>query len=89
MPTPPTPPSALDKLRTAMPEMVGKQIRQAAAIWRGDRWQVFLFFTDDTEYELYGRGEMNGARHVTPAGTSEQVAAWIGGEGEWSVIDRG
>ena len=82
----PSPPSAVDKLRTALPGIAGKTIHRTVVIWRGEQWQIFLFFTDGTHYELYGRGEMNGARSVGRGVSDDRIGEWIAHQGaDWSV----
>ena len=79
-------PTSAEKLRTALPEIAGKTVRRTVVFWRGDQWQAFLIFTDGTSYELYGRGEMNGARSVGRGVSDDRIGEWIAHQGaDWSV----
>jgi hypothetical protein len=56
--------SALIKLPDVLPMMVGKTVTRTMMVFHGDgRHQLWLFFTDGTSYEFYGRGDISGARH--------------------------
>ena len=80
-------PTSAEKLRTALPEIAGKTVRRTVVFWRGDQWQVFLIFTDGTSYELYGRGEMNGARHLGPAMLDDSARNLIAlYKVDWAVV---
>jgi hypothetical protein len=56
--------TALIKLPDVLPMLVGKTIARTMMVFHGDgRHQLWLFFTDGTSYEFYGRGDISGARH--------------------------
>jgi hypothetical protein len=56
---------SLSKLQEALPQLVGRTIeRTLVSEHRDGRFQVFLFFTDGTAYEFYGRDSINGARRI-------------------------
>jgi len=56
---------SLAKLQDALPQLVGRTIeRTLVSEHRDGRFQVFLFFTDGTAYEFYGRDNINGARRI-------------------------
>jgi len=67
--TPPphcSPMTALIKLPDVLPMLVGKTIARTMLVFHGDgRHQLWLFFTDGTSYEVYGRGDISGARRPT------------------------
>ena len=80
-------PSACDKLKAALPEILGKEIAQAIAIWHAhSHWQFYLIFSDGSSYELYGEGPMNGNRHVTSMVPVDAIGKWMEGRGQWSVV---
>ena len=55
--------TTLDKLKGALPEIIGRTIKHVAVSQGNDFMRVLLFFTDGTHYEFYGP-VFNGARHV-------------------------
>jgi hypothetical protein len=56
--------TALIKLPDVLPMLVGKTIARTMLVIHEDgRHQLWLFFTDGTSYEFYGRGDISGARH--------------------------
>jgi hypothetical protein len=55
--------SALIKLPTVLPRLVGKTIARTMLVFHtSGRFQLRLFFTDGTSYEFYGRNDISGAR---------------------------
>ncbi len=63
----------LVKLRDVLPKLAGKTIERTMLVIHADGgFQVWLFFTDGTSYEFYGRNDISGAR--TPDGTTVEQA---------------
>jgi hypothetical protein len=60
--------SALTKLPTVLPQLVGKTIARTMLVFHADRgFQLWQFFTDGTSYEFYASNEISGARaHAAP-----------------------
>jgi hypothetical protein len=55
--------TALLKLPGYLPQLVRKTIARTMLVFHGDeRHQLWLFFTDGTSYEFYGRGDISCAR---------------------------
>jgi hypothetical protein len=55
--------SALIKLPSVLPRLVGKTIARTMLVFHKDgRFQLWQFFTDGTSYEFYGRNDISGAR---------------------------
>jgi hypothetical protein len=55
--------SALTKLPTVLPQLVGKTLARTMLVFHKDgRFQLWQFFTDGTSYEFYGRNDISGAR---------------------------
>jgi hypothetical protein len=58
--------SALIKLPGVLPRLVGKTIARTMLVFHASgRFQLWLFFTDGTSYEFYGRNDISGARGPT------------------------
>ncbi len=58
----------MNKLRSALPDLIGRTIEHLVVNdhGAGDR-QIFLFFTDGTYYEFYGT-HLSGIRHLDKGG---------------------
>lgn len=58
-----------EKLRGALPEIIGKTIAHVMIAERSrGHSQLFLIFSDETHYEFYGLDSMSGIRGVYPGG---------------------
>jgi hypothetical protein len=87
---PPLEPSAIAKLESALPGILGRTIARAVVIMDkhpGERWQVHFEFTDGTEYELYGAGWVNGTRGVGSAPWNGAIESWLAARGAtWQLV---
>jgi hypothetical protein len=79
--------TTLDKMKGALPEIIGRTIQHVGVAEGDHSMHVILFFTDGTHYEFYG-GTFNGARHVTVGSIAFMQTPPIEGYDRLIVLDR-
>jgi hypothetical protein len=77
----------LDKMKGALPEIIGRTIKHVGVSQGDEFMQVTLFFTDGTHYEFYGPS-FNSARHVEVGDISFMQTPPIKGYDRLLVLDR-
>jgi hypothetical protein len=77
----------INKLRSALPDVIGRTIQHIVFSDHENFAQVFLYFTDGTYYEFYGPA-INGIRHLD-RGRMElhREGAYIPAKGRLEVVD--
>jgi hypothetical protein len=79
--------TTLDKMKGALPEIIGRTIKHVGVAEGDDFMQVILFFTDGTHYEFYG-APFNGARHVSVGDITFMQTPPIHGYDRLIVLDQ-
>jgi hypothetical protein len=77
----------LNKMKRALPEIIGRTIKHVGVAKGDDFMRVILFFTDGTHYEFYGC-PFNGARHVEVGDITFMQIPPIHGYDRLIVLDR-
>ncbi len=57
-------PKSTTKIATALANIRGKCVDRVFVVDHGDRFRLFVVFTDGTNYEFYGKGGISGARTI-------------------------
>lgn len=77
----------MNKLRSALPDLIGRTIKHLVFNENGNFSQIFLHFTDGTYYEFYGP-HLNGIRHLDKGGLElHRAYGYIAEKGRLEVVD--
>jgi hypothetical protein len=79
--------TTLEKMKGALPEIIGRTIKHVAVSEGDEFMRVLLFFTDGTHYEFYGP-PFNGARHVEDGDVAFMQTPPLRGYDRLIVLDR-
>ena len=81
-------PTSTTKIATALAKIRGKTIDRLFVADHGDRFRMFVVFTDGTNYEFYGKGGIEGARSIAK-GDAEAVRKQLARVKEGEVVEIG
>jgi hypothetical protein len=77
----------INKLRSALPDVIGRTIKHIVFNDNENFSQVFLHFTDGTYYEFYGSA-INGIRHLDKGDLQlHRASGYIPLKGRLEVVD--
>lgn len=78
--------SSLSKVSDAISQALGKTIEHVFLAQNPRLFRIVLVFSDDTYYEFYGAGTLNGARDLD-RGEAAFVRGWLAGDREGTLVE--